>query len=129
MSSETAPGPDSGPDPGSDPGGDSDSGRTQVDLVASAVLAVPGVHDLHGGVIGEVATYLPGRRVAGIRLREPGSVTSSEVHVVLDWDSPVLPTADAVRARLEGLVPGPVHVVVEDITDPRLIHPDPQKDT
>ena len=97
--------------------------------MVAAVLAVPGVHDLHGGVIGEVATYLPGRRVSGIRLREAGSDTSSEVHVVLDWDSPVLPTADAVRSRLEGLVPGPVHVVVEDVADPHLNDPDPQKDT
>ena len=67
--------------------------------------------------------------MAGIRLREPGSETSSEVHVVLDWDAPVLPTADAVRSRLESLVPGPVHVVVEDITDPHLNDPDPEKDT
>ena len=30
----------------------------------------PGCTDLHGGVLGEVATYLPGRRVTGVRLRE-----------------------------------------------------------
>ncbi len=36
-----------------------------VDRVAAAALSVPGVHDLHGGVLGEVATYLPGRRVGG----------------------------------------------------------------
>ena len=29
-----------------------------ADRVAQAALAVPGVHDLHGGVLGEVATYL-----------------------------------------------------------------------
>ncbi len=112
MSSDTDPGP------GADRGGPS-----LADRVAAAVLGVTGVHALHAGVLGEVATYLPGRRVPGIRLREAmsgasGASAPTEVHVVLDWDSPALATADAVRARLEGLVRGPVHVVVEDVTDP-----------
>ena len=40
-----------------------------VDAIARAVTDVEGVADLHGGVLGEVATYLPGRRVPGIRLQ------------------------------------------------------------
>ncbi|MBC7275784.1 hypothetical protein [Nocardioides sp.] len=82
-----------------------------VDLVAAAVLAVPGVHDLHAGAVGEVATYLPGRRVNGVRMREPGC----SVHVVLDWGMPVLDTTAAVRQAVRPYVSGPVDVTVEDI--------------
>ena len=85
-----------------------------ADVVAAAVLAVPGVHDLHAGVAGEVATYLPGRRVNGIRMREPGC----SVHVVLDWGVPVIGTTDAVRAAVRPLVSGPVDITVEDILPP-----------
>lgn len=85
-----------------------------ADVVAAAVLAVPGVHDLHAGVAGEVATYLPGRRVNGIRMREPGC----SVHVVLDWGVPVISTTDAVRAAVRPLVSGPVDITVEDILPP-----------
>lgn len=82
-----------------------------VDLVAAAVLAVPGVHDLHAGAVGEVATYLPGRRVNGVRMREPGC----SVHVVLDWGVPVHDTTAAVRQAVRPHVAGPVDVTVEDI--------------
>lgn len=85
-----------------------------VDVVAAAVLAVPGVHDLHAGVTGEVATYLPGRRVNGIRMREPGC----SVHVVLHWGAPVIGTTDAVRDAVRPYVPGPVDITVEDILPP-----------
>ncbi|MGL5861474.1 MAG: hypothetical protein ACRCY9_09490, partial [Phycicoccus sp.] len=50
-----------------------------ADRVAEAVLAVPGVAGLHGGTFGEVATYLPGRRVIGIRLND----VAAEVHVTV----------------------------------------------
>lgn len=85
-----------------------------ADRVARAVLAVPGVHDLHGGVLGEVATYLPGRRVTGVRLREH----DTQVHLVLSWGAPVTATTEAVRARVAEIVPGTVHVAVEDIAAP-----------
>jgi hypothetical protein len=39
-----------------------------ADAVAAAVLAHPGVARLHGGAFGTVASYLPGRRVIGVRL-------------------------------------------------------------
>lgn len=82
--------------------------------VAAAVLTVPGVADLHTGTYGEVATYLPGRRVNGIRLRDD----VAEVHVVLVYGVPVLRTADAIRRTVEPLVATPVHVAVEDVVDP-----------
>jgi len=85
-----------------------------ADVIAAAVRAVPGVHDLHAGVVGEVATYLPGRRVNGVRMREPGCA----VHVVLDWGAPDGATSDAVRAAVRAHVSGPVDVTVEDIAPP-----------
>ena len=85
-----------------------------ADQVADAVLAVPGVHALHAGLLGEVATYLPGRRVQGVRRREDGC----EVHLVLEWDAPVGATTEEVRAALAGLVTGPVDLTVEDIAPP-----------
>jgi uncharacterized alkaline shock family protein YloU len=86
-----------------------------VDAIAAAAGAVDGVADLHGGMFGEAATYLPGRRVAGIRHDEHGT----EVHVVLLFGYPVRHTAEAVRDAVAPLVTGPVHVTVEDVVRAR----------
>ncbi len=85
-----------------------------ADRVATAVLATEGVAALHPGVFGEVATYLPGRRVQGIRMADHGC----EIHVVLDWGAPIQATASAVREAAAGLVDGAVDVTVADIADP-----------
>ncbi len=85
---------------------------TLADRIAAVVATVPGVAELHGGALDEVATYLPGRRVKGVRLADDGRCA---VHVVLDWGAPVRPTADAVRAEVAPLVDGPVDVTVEDV--------------
>jgi hypothetical protein len=85
-----------------------------ADLVREAVLAVPGVAGLHGGTFGEAATYLPGRKVEGVRVR-PGL---TEVHIVLAWDVPVQPTADAVRAVVTVVTGTAVDVVVQDVAAP-----------
>lgn len=82
-----------------------------ADLVATAVVSVPGVAGLHTGSFGEVATYLPGRRVNGVRLRED----ATEVHVTLVYGTPVLETAEKVRTAVASLVPTPVEVTIEDI--------------
>jgi len=79
--------------------------------IAAAARSVEGVADLHGGMFGEVGTYLPGGRVAGIRI----AGDRVEVHVTLYWDHPVRATADAVRAAVEPLVDQPVYVTVEDL--------------
>lgn len=92
-------------------------GSTDADKVAAAVTAVPGVHDMHSGRLGEVATYLPGRRVPGVRL----TPESTDVHVVLDWGAPVEGTAAAVRQAVRSLdlsLPAAVDVVIEDVADP-----------
>jgi hypothetical protein len=91
-----------------------DAPQNLADRGAAAALSVPGVHDLHGGVLGEVATYLPGRRVAGVRLLD--GVT--QVHLVLEWDAPMSATIDEVRSRVAAIVPGVVHLAVEDVVGP-----------
>ena len=92
--------------------GDASTGTT-ADDVAQAVLAVPGVAALHGGMFGEVGTYLPGRRVRGVRLTED----STDVHVSVLLGYPVRQTADQIRRAVSQLVAGPVHVVVEDVVE------------
>ncbi len=86
-----------------------------ADLVAAAVRAVPGVADLHPGPFGEAATYLPGRRVVGVRLRPDGAEVAAEVHVALLTGAPVLDTADLVRRAAEQVLGRPVLVAVEDL--------------
>lgn len=92
----------------------SDTSAEPSEAVASAVLAVAGVSALHAGVLGEAATYLPGRRINGVQVR----ADECEVHVVLDWGVPILETADRVRTAVEELVDTPVHITVEDIAPP-----------
>lgn len=82
-----------------------------ADLVAEAVLAVPGVHGLHGGAAGEIATYLPGRRVAGVRVRDD----RCEVHLVLAYGTSLLEAADRAREAAARHVDTPVDVTVEDV--------------
>ena len=83
-----------------------------ADLVAAAVLTVPGVISLHGGLFGETATYLPGRRVPGVRLTE--DVT--DIHLSVVYGAPVFATAQQVRTAVAALATGPVNVTVEDVT-------------
>lgn len=88
-----------------------DTATVAADRVAAAVTAVPGVSALHPGMFGEVATYLPGRRVSGIRLSDQ----STDIHVSVAMGAPILATAAAVRRAVSALVSGPVNVTVEDI--------------
>lgn len=81
------------------------------ELIADAVLATPGVASLHGGMFGEAATYLPGKRVSGVRIGDEGV----EIHVAVTSGSSIRETADAVRTVVASLFTGPVHVTVEDI--------------
>jgi hypothetical protein len=83
----------------------------QADRIAQIVLAVPGVAALHAGMFGEVGTYLPGRRVAGVRV----GADAIDVHVSLVFDAPVRATAAAIRRTLQALTALPVNVTVEDV--------------
>lgn len=85
-----------------------------ADAIAAAVRAVAGVEDLHTGTFGEVATYLPGRRVQGVQL----GPDRCAVHLVLAWGAPVLVTADKVRAVVGPLVGTRVDITIEDVVDP-----------
>lgn len=82
--------------------------------IAEAVRAVGGVAGLHDGAFGEVATYLPGGKVAGVRVRDD----LLDVHIAVRWDHPVGPIAEAVRRAVGPLDDRPVHVTVEDIVQP-----------
>lgn len=84
------------------------------DALAALVSACPAVAGLSGGPFGAAATYLPGRRVAGLRL-EPEVV---EVHVDLRYGATVTELAGQVWRALSGQVRDrTVDVVVEDVLD------------
>lgn len=82
-----------------------------AERIAAAVIAVHGVAGLHAGMFGEVATYLPGHRVLGVRVG-PDRV---DVHVSLALDAPVRPTATAIQRAVAAITDLPVDVTVEDL--------------
>lgn len=85
---------------------------TVADTVAGIARAVAGVAGLHPGMFGEVATYLPGRRVTGVRIFDD----RIDVHISVLRGAAVRETAADVRAAVAAALPGrPVDVTVEDI--------------
>ena len=84
-----------------------------AEQVAGIVLAVPGVAGLHGGAFGEIATYLPGRRVEGIRIGPDLCM----VHIVARYPCDLRAVADAVHARVATMVSVPVQVTIEDLDE------------
>lgn len=92
------------------------------DTIAALVLACPAVAGLSGGPYGAAATYLVGRKVAGVRIN-PDTV---EVHVVSRFGPTVGELAEQIRAALAGRVLGrTVDIVVEDLADRPHIEPTP----
>jgi hypothetical protein len=84
----------------------------KADQVAAAVAAAPGVAALSGGRLGGVGTYLPGRRVTGVVVRD-GDI---EVHVIGRAGIPVGTIAAEVRRAAEPFSSGhPVHVIIEHL--------------
>ena len=69
------------------------------DAVATAVLACPHVASLSAGKVEEIATYLPGRRVQGIRADDD----SLEIHVVARWGTPLPEVGAEVRRAVSAL--------------------------
>lgn len=94
----------------------SDDGGATVDAVAAAVLEVPSVVRLASDGPAQVATYLPGRRVAGVALRDD----VCEVAVVLRLqDRPLPELADEVRRAVVPHVGSrTVDVVISDVEEP-----------
>jgi hypothetical protein len=87
-----------------------------AERVAQAVERVPTVARLSAGSTGaEVATYLPGRRVRGVRV-DDGTV---QVHVVARWPAVLPEVGDAVRSAAAPLVCGrAIEVVIDDLEVP-----------
>ncbi|WP_405059580.1 hypothetical protein OG474_43575 [Kribbella sp. NBC_01505] len=85
-----------------------------AERIASRVGSVPGVAGLHGGTFGDVVTYLPGSRLAGVRITDD----RIQVHVVTIAGRPIHPIAAAVRLAVQDLTDRPVDVTIEDIATP-----------
>jgi hypothetical protein len=99
-----------------DPGDESD-----LDLVATAVLATPSVVDLAAS-FGGAATYLPGRRINGVRM----TPDELEIHIVASYGVNLPNVAAEVRARVQGIVGSRrVSVYIEDVAlpQPELVRP------
>jgi len=87
-------------------------GEPDPDLIAAAVSACSTVAGLSGGVAGEIATYLPGRRVTGVRVDE-AVVT---VHVVGRYGPTIPEISNEVTRAVTPLADGrQVAVVIEDL--------------
>ncbi len=85
------------------------------DAVLAATLACPLVAGMGAGVLGEVATYLPGRRVPGVRLHSAGV----EVRVVGVFGPSIGEIVRQVRTAVSPLTAGqPLTVYVDDLADP-----------
>lgn len=82
--------------------------------IAEAVAGCPEVVALSGGLFGEVATYLPGRRLTGVQVH-PASVV---VHVVARYGPALSLVADQVRSAVGALTDRPIEVVIDDLEVP-----------
>jgi uncharacterized alkaline shock family protein YloU len=86
-----------------------------VDALAEAVTTLSVVSGLSSGRVPEVATYLPNRRVAGVRITD----AEVEIHVKARWGRTLPEVAQLVRAAVAPLVGGRVvSVHVDDIELP-----------
>lgn len=85
-----------------------------VDVVAAAVRACPAVDDLHPGP-GGIATYLPGRRIDGVRV-DPHTLA---VAIRARWGVPATEVAAQIRHALAVAAAGRrVDVTIADLADP-----------
>ena len=78
--------------------------REVAEGVRDAAVAVDGVAALHGGRVGEIATYLPNTRIEGLKAISRDGRTGFEVHFVFDVASgrTVQDVAEDVRAAVLG---------------------------
>ena len=85
------------------------------DAVVAAALSCPTVAGMSSGKAAEIATYLPGRRVRGVRITQ-GEV---ELRVIARWGPFIPGIAEEVRSAVRPLVDGAqVSVYIDDIQDP-----------
>ncbi|HEY0933191.1 MAG TPA: hypothetical protein VGD91_05535 [Trebonia sp.] len=86
-----------------------------VNAVAAAVRACPGVSALDGGSFGEVVSYLPGRTVPGVTVGG-GRI---RVQVRSRWGVPATSLAAQITVQVAPLAgQRPVDVTIADIDDP-----------
>jgi hypothetical protein len=87
----------------------------RVDPIVAAVLACPQVAGLHSGRNGQAVTYLPGRRITGIRI----TVDEVAIHVVARYPAVIKQVADQIRRAVAPLAGGlRVDVAIEDLAVP-----------
>lgn len=84
-----------------------------AERIAAAVRACPRLAGLHSGRFGEIATYLPGRRIPGVRIR-PEAIT---VGVIGRYPVTAAQTTQAVH-RAVGPADRAVAVHIGDIAIP-----------
>jgi len=90
-----------------------------AELVAAAVIAHPAVARLDGGVFGAVATYLPGRRLVGVRIGR--SAEPVELGVVVNLSSRIPDVVADLRREVSALCGGAaVDITVSDVAVPAL---------
>ena len=83
-----------------------------VEAIAAAVTGVAMIAGLHGGRFGEIVSYLPGRRITGVRVVDE----AVQVHVSGRWPATGAQIAAAVRAAAAPYAGHrPVTVVVADL--------------
>jgi hypothetical protein len=88
-----------------------------VNDIQAAVLGCPGVAGLGSGTIGELATYLPGRRLPGIRVT-PELV---ELEICAAWGPSAKLIAGQIWAALAAVVTDrPIEIVITDIAPPEM---------
>jgi hypothetical protein len=93
----------------------SNAAGAEADAIAAAMLTCPAVVALHGGPLGRLTTFLPGRRVEGVRIADD----RVQVGVVAAYGLPVGLVADQVRTTVVPLAGGrQVDVHVADLLLP-----------
>ena len=91
-----------------------DAPADRAEEVAAAVLAHPAVARLDGGPFGTVASHLPGRRVAGVRIGDGDEPV--ELAVVVRLGTPLPQLAEELAGLVRGLLgPVPVEVTFADV--------------
>lgn len=82
--------------------------------VAAAVCTHPAVLRLDGGPFGSIASYLPGHRLAGVRIGRGDEPT--EVAVVVRIGHPFPALAEEIAGRVRSVLgPVPVEVTFSDV--------------
>lgn len=85
--------------------------------IAAEVQAHPAVVRLDGGPFERTTSYLPGRRLVGVRVDEEAG--KAEIGVVLRLGRPLPEVVAELRQRVAGLTGGiPVDVTVADLAEP-----------